>query len=331
MKRLAIVAAALAAAIAFGGCRGVAPGDEDSGADARPANPSMSVAAARVSVAPMHGELRLLGVTVARRHLTLRAPASGRVTGLNLNSGDQVRRGEIVAHIINRESEAAQAGLEVAKRLDPEQAATMEKSVERYTGGPGIAVVAPEHAIVAERLVSSGQTVANLDALADLIDPSSVYVQAAVPIDALHLLKAGMGATVTSQIRPGVEFHARIAALSPAFDPNSATAPARLEFVGDPRIDQAGAAVEVQVITESVPDAIVIPTAALFQDAEHGGFYVFVAGADGLAHRTAVTIGIRNSELVQTTRGLTPGQLVITSGGYALSDGLKVHAMVAQN
>jgi multidrug efflux pump subunit AcrA (membrane-fusion protein) len=319
---------AIAIAILVGGCGGPAPGDEETGEGAVAA--TMAVTAARVGIAPMHSELRLLGVTAARRHLTLRAPAAGRVTGLALNIGDRVRRGQVVARILNRETEAARAGLETARRLDPEHAAELSKSVGRYTRGEGIAVAAPEDAIVAQRLVSSGQIVADLDPLADLIDPRSIYVEAAVPIDSIHLLRAGMPATITSELAPGVAFQARVAALSPSFDPGSATSPARLEFTGTPRIDSAGAAVDVRVVTASVRDALVIPVPALFQDAERGGYYVFIAGADGVAHRTEVQTGIRSSELVQITRGLSAGQLVITSGGYALSDGLKVHPLIAQ-
>ena len=77
------------------------------------------------------------------------------------------------------------------------------------------------------------------------------------------------------------------------------------------------------VITQSVPDAIVIPAAALFQD-DNGAFHVFIVGKDGRAHRVPITIGIRNQDQVQVTAGLAPGDLVITSGGYALSDGLQV-------
>ena len=58
----------------------------DNAADVAPV--VMSVTAAEVKLAPMHEELRLLGTTVAMRHITLRAPAAGRVTGLHLESGD---------------------------------------------------------------------------------------------------------------------------------------------------------------------------------------------------------------------------------------------------
>jgi multidrug efflux pump subunit AcrA (membrane-fusion protein) len=49
-----------------------------------------------------------------------------------------------------------------------------------------------------------------------------------------------------------------------------------------------------------------------------------VAGADGRAHRTPISIGIRDGGEVQVTSGLKAGELVITSGGYALADGLRV-------
>ena len=233
--------------------------------------------------------------------------------------------------MINREIEAAEHGLEVAQQIDPAEAAALARSVNRYARGPGIAVTAPENAIVSQRLVSSGQIVTDQEPLADLIDPKSIYVEAAVPVDDISLVRPGMSATVTSPLDPGVDFPARVTALSPSFTQGAATSPARLDFVGPRTITEAGAPVEIRVTTKSAPNAIVIPSAALFEDAANDTFYVFVAGPDGKAHRTTVAIGIRNTNEVQITSGLTAGQLVITSGGYALSDGLQVKVTVAQS
>jgi multidrug efflux pump subunit AcrA (membrane-fusion protein) len=101
-----------------------------------------------------------------------------------------------------------------------------------------------------------------------------------------------------------------------------------VQFTGPKRISEIGAAVEVHVTTNSVPGAIVIPAAALFQDAEHNKFYVFTIGDNRRAHRTNVATGIRATNEIQVTQGLKPGELVITSGGYALSDGLNVRASI---
>jgi multidrug efflux pump subunit AcrA (membrane-fusion protein) len=291
----------------------------------------MAVTAAKVTVGPIHQELRLLGSTVALRHITLRATAAGRVLGLNLQIGDRVHRGAVVAHIINREVEAAENGLEAARRIDPQEAPALSRAVKRYSKGEGIAVRVPEDAVVTQRIVSSGQMVADMDPLADLIDPRDVYIESAVPVDNLSLVKIGMSAAVSSPLHAGIDLPARVAALSPNLSPGGATTPARIEFTSEQRISQVDAPVEVKITTESVPDAIIIPTAALFQDAANNGYYVFVAGPDGVAHRTAVTVGIRTQSQVQVTSRLQPGHIVITSGGYALSDGLKVNLTVAQN
>lgn len=321
--------AAVVIALSVGGCRASAALDEADSAQSAPPV-VMAVSAAKVKIASMRSEVRLLGTTVALHHHTLRAPAAGRLVGFELESGDRVHRGQVVAHIVSREVEAASQGLAIARQLDPSEAPSLGRAVHRYSGGAGVAVVAPADAIVAQRNVSSGQLVADMDQLADLIDPRTVYVEAAVPIDQLRRLRPGMDAAVSSLIQPGEKFPARVAEFAPAFSAGSATYPLRLEFVGDQRISVAGAPVEVRVTTADVPDAIVIPVTALYQEASNGSFYVFVAGADAIAHRVAVTLGIREGAQVQVIAGVKPGQFVITSGGYALSEGLRVKAESAE-
>ena len=225
----------------------------------------MAVTGAPVVVSPMHSEVRLLGVTVALRHLTLRAPAAGRVLGLNLQTGDRVRRGAIVAHILSREVEAAENGLPIAQSIDPADAAGLAAAVKRYSYDAGIAVPVPEAAVVAQRMVSSGQMVADLDPLVDLIDPRSIAVNASVPTNDLALIRPGMAATVTSPVSPGQTYPARVAALAPAFDQGAAAASATVAFSSARRLTEAGAPAEVRVVNASVPGAIAFPHAALFQ------------------------------------------------------------------
>jgi len=74
-----------------------------------------------------------------------------------------------------------------------------------------------------------------------------------------------------------------------------------------------------------VPDAIVVPAAALFQDQGVDRYHVFVVGSDGKAHKRDIKVGLRDRDLVQATDGIKVGDVVVTSGGYALSDGLGVH------
>lgn len=285
--------------------------------------PVLAVSIARVGTAPIQATLTLLGTTVAPQHVILRAPAAGRILGLKLRVGDRVRKGQVVAYLLNREIEAAESGLAIAQKLDPKDAPAMAQSVERYSAPRGIPIISPASGIVATQPLAIGQTVSYMEPIVDLIDPRSIYIEANVPEEDAALITPGMKVDVTSPLKPGVRMPGRVAALLPSVNPASATSPVRIDFTTPTRIDQAGAPVEASVVTELVENATVIPTAALFQGTGQSA-YVFVAGADGRAHRRPVTLGIQTQRLVQVTSGLRPGETVITSGGYALSDGLHI-------
>jgi membrane fusion protein (multidrug efflux system) len=318
---IAFAAAALGVAIALAGCRAGGGGGEAAQAPA----PVLLVTAARAETAPLTSTIRVLGTTVALRHVIIRAPTAGRVLGVSVKTGDFVRKGEVVARVINREIEAAQAGLAVAQKLDPRDAAALARSVNKYSADAGVAVVAPESGVVSAPPLTSGQMVANLDPIIDLVDPASIYVQAAVPIDSLHLVRPGMAAAITSPLRPGVQIPARVAAVMPTFSAVSATAPVRIDFTSARgAIAETDAPVEVNIVTGRIPAAIVVPESALFQDLGENRYHVFVIGADGRAHRTPVKVGIRADGRAQIVSGLAAGAIVATSGGYALSDGLAV-------
>ncbi len=320
-------AAVLAAAALFAGCGG--PKSESENANV--AEPVLLVTAARAKVQPMRSELRLLGRTVAMRHVIIRAPTAGRVVGMKLISGDTVRKNQVVARVINREIEAVEAGLAVARKIDRQDAQSLAESVARYNHSDGIPVAAPESGVVSQPPVTSGQMVADLDPLVDLIDPASLHVEAAVPVNQLSLVHPGMPATVTTPFHPDAKIPARVAAVMPTFDAASASSTVRLDFVGSERIAETGAPVEVRVETAAINDAIVIPVVALFQDEGTNRYYVFVVGSDGLAHRTSLEVGLRDSNWAQVTAGLNAGDLVVTSGGYALSDKLKVRVDAGAN
>jgi multidrug efflux pump subunit AcrA (membrane-fusion protein) len=301
------------------GCRAQRLGDES-----QEVAPEMVVAAAPATITPMISTLRALGVTVANHHVTIRAPAAGRLTGMSLKNGDQVRKGERIGYVVNREIEAAQAGLAIARKLDPQEANTLAESVNRYDKSDGIPVIAPEAGVVSRPPITSGQMVADLDPIIELIDPSSIYVEASIPVDELHLISPGMPAAVTSGLKPGVAFPAQVGAMIPSFDASSATTPVRLDFTGSESIQEIGAPVEARIVTSNIPDALAIPATALFQDVGQNHYHVFVAGPDGRAHRVNVTIGVHDGPKVQVLNGIKPGDQVITSGGYALSDGLRI-------
>src|SRR6202043_1183089 len=79
----------------------------------------------------------------------------------------------------------------------------------------------------------------------------------------------------------------------------------------------------VAMTAKTAKDAVVVPTAAVFKNAE-GAEYVVLAGSDEKAHQKKVQVGIRSGDEAQIVAGINQGDPVITSGGYALPDGTQI-------
>jgi len=79
----------------------------------------------------------------------------------------------------------------------------------------------------------------------------------------------------------------------------------------------------VAMTAKTVKDAIAVPAAGVFKTPE-GADYVLVAGSDGHAHVKLVQVGIRSGEFAQIVSGISAGEAVITSGGYALPDNTQI-------
>ena len=122
----------------------------------------------------------------------------------------------------------------------------------------------------------------------------------------------------------------RVTLVSPALDPGSTTIEVWAEAVKPNPALKPGMTVEVSMTAKTVKDALVVPTPAVFKNAE-GANYVVIAGSDGHAHVKTIQVGVHNSEFSQVASGVNPGEPIISSGGYALPDNtqIKVEAPTA--
>jgi HlyD family secretion protein len=116
--------------------------------------------------------------------------------------------------------------------------------------------------------------------------------------------------------------------VSPAVDPNSTTVEVWVEAANPGERFKPGATVRVEIIAETINDAIVIPAAALLPSAE-GGVQAMVVGPDSVAHEKKIEVGVRQADKVQISKGLEPGEKVITVGGVGLEDKAKVKIVAA--
>jgi multidrug efflux pump subunit AcrA (membrane-fusion protein) len=123
---------------------------------------------------------------------------------------------------------------------------------------------------------------------------------------------------------------AKVALISPALDPGSTTVEVWLKIENKDGVFKVGTPVKVSIAGRVEEQALKIPASSILT-AQDGSKTVMLVGADGTAHRRALTLGIADAEVVQVTIGLTPSDMVITGGAYGLDDGAKVKVGAAKD
>jgi len=117
--------------------------------------------------------------------------------------------------------------------------------------------------------------------------------------------------------------------VSPATDPNSATVQVWVTVDNPGRTLKAGAAVHVAIVTETIKNAMLVPTAAILPG-ETGGTAVLVIDSQQVAHRRAVQLGVRQGDKVQVLTGVLPREDVVVVGGMGVDDKAKVKVVEAK-
>jgi RND family efflux transporter MFP subunit len=225
----------------------------------------------------------------------------------HLNSLQQVGR--------SQQLKSAQAQMEAAKaHYDGAQAQVSYAEVK-----------SPMNGIVSDRPVSVGEIASSSSTLISIVDLSRIVARANVSVQQAASLTAGRPVTIAS---PAGDLPAVVTVVSPAVDPNTTTVQVWVQAANTGERLKLGSTVQISIDAGEVPDAIVIPVAALLSS-DDGGEKVMVAGTDGLAHERAVKLGIRSDDDVQILDGVKAGEQVITEGGLGLDDKAKVQIMKA--
>lgn len=115
-------------------------------------------------------------------------------------------------------------------------------------------------------------------------------------------------------------FSAPIVSVDPVVDAQTRLASVFASVPAGSKIG-AGATLTAHLPLAGQGGGITVPYDALLDDA--GQPYVFVVKG-GVAHRRDVTTGAAGGDRVAILKGVAPGDLVVTAGGTALEDGMKV-------
>jgi len=213
---------------------------------------------------------------------------------------------------------AAQGQLTAARGKYQSSAATLSYSEIR----------SPIDGVVTDRPLFPGDTATGGEPIVTVMDLSQIIAKAHVPQETAELLKAGDNASINVE---GLDepVQAKLTLVSPALDPNSTTVEIWATAKNPEGTLRPGSTARLSVVAQHIPQATVVPAASVLKN-PGGETSVMVIGSDGRAHQQTVETGVTAGDQVQITKGLKPGDRVVTTGAYGLPDNTKVTVADAQ-
>lgn len=360
--RRSVIAIVLVSSLTAAACGG----PPETTASATPAPTVMKLApenVATAATAELSSGPMVSGQLTPAREATVRAQVGGSLVSLAVDRGQSVKSGAVIARIASRDLDTAMAAAEAQIRSadsalgvaqtelarteslvkggalatrDLEQARNTYSSAEAQVAAAkarqrsvwqqidDTSVKAPFGGIVSERPANMGDVVQPGTAILTIIDPSSMRLEALVPSESIQQVRPGAKVRFTIRGVAG-DFTGTVDRLSATADPvtRQVSIFVTLPNVGGKLIAGLFAEGRVEAATRT---GIVIPQAAVD---ETGPMATVTRIANGKAERVPVELGLRQAEteMVEITKGLSAGDVVIRGSAKAIAAGTPVEVV----
>ena len=178
-------------------------------------------------------------------------------------------------------------------------------------------ITSPISGVVTDRPLFAGEMPAGGGPIITVMDVSQIVARAHVSQDEAKSLKVGDPARFIPA-DGGAPIPGKVTIVSPALDPTSTTVEVWVQAANVGSRLKPGSSLRVETIAQSVPNALIIPEAAVLTSTS-GSTSVMVATADNKPQKKSVTLGIHDNGNVQVTEGLVSGERVVTTGAFELN------------
>jgi len=295
------------------------------------------------------------------RDVKVGALVAGRVDRVWVAEGDQVKVGQVLAHVEAQplkdrvtESEAQRTvtraqldnartrlqrseklwhdGIASRQEVDDARAALVaaESSLKQADAQGGTAEVqlgratlrAPIAGVVAAILVPAGQPVeGNGTPVIEVADTRELDLRAAVP--ASRIGEVALGDRAELEVEGVGTITARVEAIAPLVDTATNSVMVRIRVDNHDRRLRGGMFARGGLLQAPHP-GLAVPREALLPGDGGSSSMLAVVRADLTVIHRAVRLGAETGEGVEIKSGLEPGERVIVAGGYALPEGTRV-------
>lgn len=229
----------------------------------------------------------------SKLYSSITAEAEGLVKRILRPLGSQVRRGEVVLIIENR---------------DP---------VYTYAS---VVVRAPAAGVISQMSTALMSKVSRGDKLFTITDPRSLRITAEVPAANVNDLKIGNQGTYRSQYSDKESLKVQITGLSPLVDSKTGTATAEIEFLDKTNLPAVGSLGQVSFSLDGQNMFLIPETALTYKD---GKPYIRVISA-GKMQKKAVELGLQKNEFFEIKSGINEGEQVVLRSNRFVKEGEEV-------
>jgi RND family efflux transporter MFP subunit len=319
-----------------------------------PEEPSpLPVKLEKVARAPFQPTLVLLGVVRPAQEAEVVLPSSGRLRypdrfRAGLSSGVAVRAGEVLARLVNTDTESGLAEAKLRLAAASSELARYQRAFDLgIASAAQLASYKAEADLANQRLTAARQKHGTLDlrspvsgwllvqrqlpegevqagtVLARVAAGGPPRVEARAAAGDRARLHPGLGVRFVLPGTPGAAGRGVLREISPELEAGG-TAPVVAEATAGAGLPSSGEGVEVHVELDPRPDALTVPEEALVVSEGGSALYVVEGGA---ARRRPVVTGARGEGRIEVVSGLAAGDKVVVSGAALLSDGVRVEAV----
>jgi membrane fusion protein (multidrug efflux system) len=317
--------------------------------------PSAKVQAFRAQNADYQKQLSVIGEGQAVKYIVLKNELAGKVTKLNITSGDIVKKGQVLLELEHTEELASLASAKAAKILKQQTLARYQKlAKEKRISKENVDVAQAEYhiaiadlarleAVISKKIIlapfdanigihdiSVGQFLDSNTEITDLIGIDDfIWVDFKVPqIYPQLVLNSTVEVTISGASSfVGVSSYAVISSIEPLLTQDSRQLKYRAKVLKSELNVTPNQLVKVAVPVMAEKTVIMVPSLAIVRD--QLGEYVFKLikddNGDYRAKREKVVLGDRVNEQVIVNEGLALDELVAAKGSFKLRPGLKVH------
>lgn len=323
-----------------------APKDEKGDDEDEKKEEAVPIEVVALARGPIESVLRFSSNLEAEREVQVIAEASRLVTALLVEEGDRVRRGQVLIRLQSDEQKSAvakaQSQLDKAAREYERQQRLYEQELiseeafnnatyeldqlkisladaERELGYTNVR--APIAGTITQRLVNLGDHINMGEPLFDIVDFDSLVARVYVPEKNLPALREGLSARIASEALGNDAHQGSIKRIAPVVDPRSGTVKVTVA-VGNQQGLRPGMYVDVDLVTATRQDALLVPKRALVYDNDQ--IFVFRLGDERRVERVLVEPSLTDKFNVEPAAGLDPGDQVVVAGQAGLKDGALV-------